>query len=51
MAQDPDLLDGIWRQLNLITPGDLLGEGRVYGGGLWKLEPKELAKVPLDLTP
>lgn len=50
LAQDPELLDSIWRQLNRISPADLLGEGRVYGGGLWKLEPKELAKVPLDLT-
>jgi hypothetical protein len=31
--------------LNEIKPEELLGEGRVYGGGLHKLEPKELANV------
>lgn len=33
--------------MNRITPAELLGEGRVYGGGLHKLEPKELANVPV----
>lgn len=28
-----------------MTPHQLLDEGRVYGGGLHKLEPKELANV------
>ena len=31
--------------LNRIDPEQLLGEGRVYGGGLHKLEPRELANV------
>ncbi|MGN6111750.1 MAG: Eco57I restriction-modification methylase domain-containing protein [Luteimonas sp.] len=49
LDKQPELLDSIWKQLNAIAPEDLLGEGRVYGGGLYKLEPKELAKVPLQL--
>ena len=48
LANNPGLIDSIWKQLNAILPEDLMGEGRVYGGGLYKLEPKELAKVPLD---
>ncbi len=45
MAQDPELIRHVWRALNAITPDKLLREGRVYGGGLHKLEPKELANV------
>ena len=44
--QEPRLWHQVWTLLNQITPEDLLGEGRVYGGGLHKLEPKELANVP-----
>lgn len=47
LEADPDLIRQIWHNLNRIEPEQLLGEGRVYGGGLHKLEPKELAKVPL----
>lgn len=47
---DPGLLEKVWRQLNEIKPEVLLGEGRVYGGGLHKLEPKELGKVPIELS-
>ena len=45
MKRDSALIDRIWRVLNAIPPEQLIGEGRVYGGGLHKLEPKELANV------
>lgn len=41
----PDVLRGVWEELNNIRPESLMNEGRVYGGGLHKMEPKELAKV------
>jgi len=47
MTRDHGLIRRIWRVLNAITPDQLLSEGRVYGGGLHKLEPKELANVPV----
>jgi hypothetical protein len=47
MKSDSELLLKLWERLNRIDPASLLGEGRVYGGGLHKLEPKELANVPL----
>ncbi len=45
MVRDTTLLRSIWKVLNAIGQDRLLGEGRVYGGGLHKLEPKELANV------
>lgn len=45
LARDPGLIRRVWQILNEIKPEELLGEGRVYGGGLHKLEPKELANV------
>jgi hypothetical protein len=47
MARDPGLIRRVWQTLNAIAPDRLLGEGRVYGGGLHKLEPKELANLPV----
>jgi len=44
----PDLKRRVWRSLNDIRPETMLGEGRVYGGGLHKLEPKELGNVPVE---
>jgi adenine-specific DNA-methyltransferase len=46
LSHDPTLIRKLWEVLNQITPDQLLSEGRVYGGGLHKLEPRELAKVP-----
>jgi len=47
MQFKPDILRQVWQTLNSIDPEQLLGEGRVYGGGLHKLEPKELGNVPV----
>lgn len=41
----PDLLDVIWEYLNTLSVETLESEGRVYGGGLKKIEPKELEEV------
>lgn len=46
MALDATLIRRVWTVLNDMAPEHLLGEGRVYGGGLHKLEPRELANVP-----
>jgi len=47
MERDHDLIRRAWEVLNHLTPERVLGEGRVYGGGLHKLEPKELGNVPV----
>lgn len=44
----PKLRRQVWRFLNEICPKAMLGEGRVYGGGLHKLEPRELGNVPAE---
>ena len=46
VEEHPELLPVVFQHLQSIDIGDLLGEGRVYGGGLHKLEPSELARVP-----
>ncbi len=45
MDRDPSLVRKVWRALNELSSDVLLGEGRVYGGGLYKLEPRELGNV------
>lgn len=44
----PKLLREVWSALTTMAPETLLGEGRVYGGGLHKIEPKELGNTPAD---
>ncbi len=46
MMNSPTLKRQVWEFLNNICPLAMLNEGRVYGGGLHKLEPKELGNVP-----
>ncbi len=46
IAESPELRRQIFEILNGIALEDMLNEGRVYGGGLYKLEPKELGRVP-----
>jgi len=45
LAHQPGLKRTVWKILNEITPDSLHSEGRVYGGGLQKIEPKELLNV------
>lgn len=48
LAADSALSRKVWQWLSNIQVGELLDEGRVYGGGLHKLEPNELANVRAD---
>ena len=55
IGDSPSLKRRVWEYLNGIGSKALLNEGRVYGGGLHKLEPRELGRVPasalVDLLP
>ena len=48
LASDKTLIRTLWKALNNIAPEILLANGRVYGGGMHKLEPRELFNVPAD---
>jgi hypothetical protein len=46
LARTPDLGAMVLSLLKGLDAGRLVGAGRVYGGGLHKLEPRELAGLP-----
>lgn len=46
IEQNPELSKTLIQALSNITGKAMLDEGRVYGGGMHKMEPKELANVP-----
>ena len=48
LKEKPPLATTVWQALNQISTSTLTSEGRVYGGGLHKLEPKELGNVPAE---
>ncbi len=45
LRNHPDRAAEVFEFLNQVTGHELRGEGRVYGGGLNKIEPSELARV------
>jgi adenine-specific DNA-methyltransferase len=48
LKDKPELLKAVWQALDEIPPDTLMGEGRIYGGGLHKIEPNELGNAPAD---
>ncbi len=50
LSRQPSLKRDLWLSLNNISEEALISGGRVYGGGLHKLEPKELGNVFVDIA-
>ncbi|MDD5328671.1 MAG: hypothetical protein PHX38_01595 [Sulfuricella sp.] len=55
LRRHPDRAETVHALLGRVTGHELRGEGRVYGGGLNKIEPRELARISaasfVDLWP
>ena len=48
LGSDPELHSRVIGVLKALSLSDILSEGRVYGGGLHKVEPRELGRVPAE---
>jgi hypothetical protein len=46
LQRAPSLYGQVFAALDSLDTEGITGGGRVYGGGLYKLEPKELANIP-----
>ncbi|MBO0698582.1 MAG: hypothetical protein J2P46_09315 [Zavarzinella sp.] len=49
LRQHPERAADVFALLGSVSSHELRGEGRVYGGGLNKIEPSELARVSAEL--
>ena len=48
LEKNPSLQKNVYQYLTCISKNTMENGGRVYGGGLYKLEPSELGLLPLD---
>jgi adenine-specific DNA-methyltransferase len=48
LDRDPSQSEKLFDALMSIDTNDIKADGRVYGGGLFKMEPKELAAIPAE---
>jgi hypothetical protein len=46
LSAQPELHARVLEALKRIRPSEVISEGRAYGGGLHKVEPKELGQIP-----
>lgn len=44
----PEKIEEVFNALREIHPEHFLSQGRVYGGGLYKMEPAEMMRLPAD---
>lgn len=48
LFRNPNFAVSVWQHLKTITSKDFELSGRFYGGGLHKLEPRELLSIPVE---